>query len=417
MKDIKYLKVLFVEDEKLAREKLASILGKIFITVQTAQNGQEALDIYNKALFEEPFDLIVSDINMPIMNGLEMIEVIRNNNDEIPIIFTTARNETEYLLKAIELNANHYIIKPIELGVLITKVKEVCEKTLIKKSLEIKKEEMENLVSALDNFAAVCKFDKDGNIISMNDIFCDNSLFDKEELLQKNIKDLICDQTNKISLSTLWQSIKDANKWRGTIKKLAKDGTEYYVNVIIMPIKNEITYEIKEFIAIEYLVTDDEKKKKHLQGKLYETLQLIKKREVENQKELDRLKSSFQSQSQAGNFDSAKVRMLVEKIKSLQNQIMHTEDEIKKLRDDRSVIVTKANTKVNQVMDSNTSLKRELEVIKTQRNDVLSKHEETQKKVKELEERIREKNKRIEYLMDVITIKEKKIEQLELESL
>lgn len=77
MPNIEYLRtqtVLFVEDEELARDVLAKILTKIFKKVITATNGQEGLEKFNNFKnTNEAIDLIISDINMPIMNGLEML--------------------------------------------------------------------------------------------------------------------------------------------------------------------------------------------------------------------------------------------------------------------------------------------------------------------------------------------------------
>ena len=112
---LKDLRVLFVEDEELAREKLAKLLSKLFKEVVLASNGLDGLEKYQKSkATNEKIDLIISDINMPILNGLEMLERIRAIDPFVPLIFTTARSETDNLLRAIDLNVSNYIIKPID---------------------------------------------------------------------------------------------------------------------------------------------------------------------------------------------------------------------------------------------------------------------------------------------------------------
>ena len=106
---LKNLTILYVEDEKMIRQNAVEYLSRICDNVLEAQNGLEALEVYKK---HQP-NIIISDIKMPKMNGLEMAEKIRQEDKETPIIITTAHTETHYLLKAVELQLVKYIVKPI----------------------------------------------------------------------------------------------------------------------------------------------------------------------------------------------------------------------------------------------------------------------------------------------------------------
>ena len=99
MNDISNLKnitVLYVEDEKDLREVTSSILQSFTKNQYIATNGQEGYDLFLK--HDSDIDLIISDINMPILNGLEMIKKIKDINKNVPIIVTTAFSNKEYLL-------------------------------------------------------------------------------------------------------------------------------------------------------------------------------------------------------------------------------------------------------------------------------------------------------------------------------
>ena len=72
------------------------------------------------------------------MNGLDMVENIREIDISVPVIFVTARNETNNILRAIDLNVTNYIIKPIQTDVLLKKISDACEKKYISKQLEDK---------------------------------------------------------------------------------------------------------------------------------------------------------------------------------------------------------------------------------------------------------------------------------------
>ena len=106
---LKNLTLLYVEDEKMIRQNAVEYLSRICNNVLEAQNGVEALEVYGKC---QP-DIIITDIKMPKMNGLEMAENIRKMDKTTPIIMATAHTETHYLLKAVELQLIKYIVKPI----------------------------------------------------------------------------------------------------------------------------------------------------------------------------------------------------------------------------------------------------------------------------------------------------------------
>ena len=104
-----HISVLYVEDQIDIQEELSDILSMFVDEVHIASNGKEGLEVFQKI---NP-DLIITDIQMPVMTGLEMISEIRKKNKTIPIIVTSAFNKTDYLLKAIDLGVEHYLLKPI----------------------------------------------------------------------------------------------------------------------------------------------------------------------------------------------------------------------------------------------------------------------------------------------------------------
>ncbi|MGB1227163.1 MAG: response regulator [Poseidonibacter sp.] len=105
------LKLLFVEDEEDLLSIISDALTKLQANFLTANNGIEALAV----LKENPdIDAIVTDINMPLMNGLDMIKNIIDQGIEIPIIIMSAHTETEYIAKAEEYGVSEYLLKPFD---------------------------------------------------------------------------------------------------------------------------------------------------------------------------------------------------------------------------------------------------------------------------------------------------------------
>lgn len=152
MKDIKKQNlfkkytILYAEDNKEISEEIAFFLEPQFKEFYIAYNGVEGLELFEQ---HKP-DIIITDIQMPKMNGIDMIEKIREFDNDVSIIITTAFNESHYLLKAIELQVDGYLMKPLNMKELITKVQKILEPIELKKELYIKNKELIEINDNLD---------------------------------------------------------------------------------------------------------------------------------------------------------------------------------------------------------------------------------------------------------------------------
>ncbi|KHF29967.1 Chemotaxis protein CheY [Anoxybacillus sp. BCO1] len=104
------IKVLYVEDEPGARDMLTRLLKRRIRDVKVAKNGQEALELF---MTFRP-DIVITDIKMPFLNGLELIRHIRTIDEHVQIIITTAYDDNDFFIRAIEYGVNHFILKPID---------------------------------------------------------------------------------------------------------------------------------------------------------------------------------------------------------------------------------------------------------------------------------------------------------------
>ena len=133
LNSLKDIVLLYVEDDDSVREQTKLILDDFVKKVDIATNGEEAIEMVK----ENKYDIIVADINMPKMNGIDMIKEIKQElNLDIPCIITTAHTDTEYLLDAINLKVDGYIIKPINIKDLINTIYNVMLPILQKKEIE-----------------------------------------------------------------------------------------------------------------------------------------------------------------------------------------------------------------------------------------------------------------------------------------
>ncbi len=109
--ECKELIILVVEDAIKTRESLINVLSERFSKVIGAQNGDEGLKKFKKF---KP-DLVITDIAMPIMDGLDMAREIKEISDDVPIVVLSAYSEKERLLRSIDIGIDKYLIKPVDI--------------------------------------------------------------------------------------------------------------------------------------------------------------------------------------------------------------------------------------------------------------------------------------------------------------
>lgn len=108
---LRELKLLFVEDEEDLITIIEDTLRKLQSNFLTARNGEEALKVLEN---NSDIDAVITDINMPLMNGIELIEQINTRGLTIPVIVMSAHTEAEYIDKAKALGVKNYLLKPFD---------------------------------------------------------------------------------------------------------------------------------------------------------------------------------------------------------------------------------------------------------------------------------------------------------------
>jgi diguanylate cyclase (GGDEF)-like protein len=247
---LKSISILYVEDENDVREFTSKLLTSLLKKVYTAKDGQEGLDIYKENF--NNIDLIISDINMPKMNGLIMCEKIKEINKDIPLVITSAHNDTNFLKKAIEVGVSTYAMKPIDLYQLIESITKAMEPILLRKqlvelnlSLETKiEQEICKIKSILDAQNNIIILTNKENITNVNKKFLQFfGIDDFEKFLEtkKNIFDFFIEEFGFITKN---QIIKQES-WLRYIKDLPEVDR-------IVKIKNYLHEEKVFTINVEY---------------------------------------------------------------------------------------------------------------------------------------------------------------------
>lgn len=117
------MKVLLVEDDTVIQQQLKVFLLRFFSRVDTANNGVEALELYNN----HPYDLIITDLTMPLMGGIEFSSIIRGMNPTQKILVVSAHSESEKLIELINIGVDGFMLKPIEITQVLHILNRICQ--------------------------------------------------------------------------------------------------------------------------------------------------------------------------------------------------------------------------------------------------------------------------------------------------
>jgi len=258
------IKLLYAEDNKQVLTEMTELLDGRCLELYIAKDGEEGIELFKK---HHP-DIVLTDISMPKMNGLEMSAKIFEIDENVPIIITSAFSDSKYLLDAITIGINNYLIKPVDLKKLFETLEKVSSEILLQRDLKRSEQILAQYKDVVDTSSIVSKSDKNGIITYINQQFCDISGYTEAELLGKNHNIVRHEDMPDIFFKKMWNTILSKKKWRGIVKNRAKDGSVYYVDSSIIPILDE-NQNIIEFISIRQDITKRELQRQKLENKLH----------------------------------------------------------------------------------------------------------------------------------------------------
>lgn len=242
--------VLIVDDSTTQANYIKEVLEKLLLKIIVVKNGIEALDILDK---EEKISLVLTDYEMPVMDGLELTKKIREhkNYNQIPIIITTSINDNNLKINFYKYGANDILIKPILQEELISKVIDIF---LNQKYIE----DIESFNELLNKNIITSTTDSNGKILTVSDAFCRISGYKKDELIGKKHNILRHPDMPKSLYEDMWNTIKNGESWEGEIKNLKKNGGYYWVKATVEPTFSK-DGDIIGYSSIRYDITDKKK--------------------------------------------------------------------------------------------------------------------------------------------------------------
>lgn len=197
-------RILYVEDDTEVRENYTLILDTYFGNVLSTGCGEEALELYKK----NDFDLLILDINLPKMTGLELAHYIRKKDNNTKIIMLTAYSDRDRLLQAVNLKLESYLIKPVDSKTFVETVRTFIKKDSI---ADVEKNSIELFDKLLwDKEKQSLSFEEKNVKLTKKEIVLMsmlvkniNSFLDKDAIIQKVWEDEFTDFSHNQKLTQL----------------------------------------------------------------------------------------------------------------------------------------------------------------------------------------------------------------------
>jgi len=252
----KKIKVLYVEDDIVAQKLTSNFLSSLFDNLIVASDGEEGL----KKFQENTIDLIITDIIMPKMGGIEMIQKIQEIDANCYTIILSQDNDVDTLLQSIALNVDGYMLKPIVFEKMLDTIEKVIQKFKLEYESKSHQYYLNQYLELIEKGNIISKTNTEGIITHASESFCKISGYSQEELVGQNHSIIKHHESDMEMYKELWDTIKVKEKtWEGVVRNKNKNGKSYYVKTLIKPIKN-IDGDIIEYIALRdnlYTITDD----------------------------------------------------------------------------------------------------------------------------------------------------------------
>lgn len=267
----KDLNVLYVEDDEKIREQYSKFFQKIFKTVDSATDGQDGLDKYNNFLQKEnaPYDLVISDIMMPRMTGIELSQKVLDTKPDQQILIISAYNDSDRLQHLMDIGIHYFIHKPMQFKNIIQVLEKVCsfinhkkednnriqkmQETIAKLESEFTKavkekknfqDDVINLYSLSDSYAITSFTNAQGAIIEVNSEFLSITGYTRDEIIGEHFEVFRDEDTCK----EIMESMKKGIIHKCEIKNKKHTFTEeyYWTGIVVIPmIKNDEIYGYK----------------------------------------------------------------------------------------------------------------------------------------------------------------------------
>jgi PAS domain S-box-containing protein len=232
------ISILLVEDDDIARKSLHRILTMKLpgSHIHLAGDGEDGLNLY----IEHRPDLVITDISMPAMSGIQLVEKVKALNPHSLIIFLSAHSDTHYLIQAIEMGVTQYVLKPINQHRLFEVIDRCLDRLKLEQQVRSQQEFIRKLSRAVErspNMVVITT--ADGTIDYVNPKFIESSGFLQDEVMGRDLRQLLGSGLDKETITGIWRCIKRGEEWHGELQPWQRGGNSRWVAAAISSILDE----------------------------------------------------------------------------------------------------------------------------------------------------------------------------------
>ncbi|MBW1913519.1 MAG: response regulator [Deltaproteobacteria bacterium] len=250
-------KILLVDNNENIRKDISNSLDRLGYHVYTAQNGEEALAVFKEV--NPP--VVITDIRMPVMNGIELLRRIKSQSPDTEVIIITAHGNVDFAIRSLKDGATDFLLKPISYEVLETAFRRVHERIEMRRRARESAENRAMYDTAVNNLIQedVMVIAPDYRILEVNDTFLKKLPYDREEIIGRHCYEIShqrrtpCDGEEE--LCPLKDTLLSGKPSKSTHVHRGKDNQEIYHAISTYPIFKD--GEIKSVIEILRDVTKD----------------------------------------------------------------------------------------------------------------------------------------------------------------
>ncbi len=248
------ISILCVEDDPITRDLICTMIPVKFpaLRLLSAANGRSGLEMYK----EHRPDIVLTDISMPVMDGIRLAREIRRMNPCANIILITAHSDTHYLLNAIEMGINRYVLKPIDHDKFFEAIGDSVARITLERKVKEQSERISKLSRAVEQSPnMVVITDSEGVVEYVNPKFTEITGYLPEEVVGQNPAHPKSNAAVSESYERLWRSITAGNVWQGEFQSRKKSGELYWESASVSPLC-DADGTVTHYVAVKEDITE-----------------------------------------------------------------------------------------------------------------------------------------------------------------